>query len=102
VVIVAGSFEFEPNQRDEFLAGRLDGMRTSRAEAGCLEYTMSADPVEPNRAVLFERWADQASLDAHIAAMQTAPPPPPAEGAVRPKAATIMVYDVTGERPLGG
>ena len=29
---------------------------------------MSADPIDPGRIVLFERWADQASLDAHLAA----------------------------------
>jgi quinol monooxygenase YgiN len=99
VVIVAGAFEFDPDQRDEFLAGRLDGMRASRAEPGCLEYTMSADPLDPTRVVLFERWADQASLDTHLAAMQSAPPP--GQGGVAPKSLSITVYDVTGERPLG-
>jgi quinol monooxygenase YgiN len=99
VVIVGGSFELDPAQREEFLAGRLDGMRASRAEPGCLEYTMSADPLDPSRVVLFERWADQASLDTHLAAMQSAPPP--AQRGVAPKSATITVYDVSGERPLG-
>jgi quinol monooxygenase YgiN len=99
VVIVAGAFEFDPDQRDEFLAGRLDGMRASRAEPGCLEYTMSADPLDPTRVVLFERWADQASLDTHLAAMQSAPPP--GQAGVAPKSISITVYDVTGERPLG-
>ena len=100
MVIVAGAFEFDPAQREEFLAGRLDGIRESRAEPGCLEYTMSADPIDPSRVVLFERWADQASLDTHLAAMQSAPPP--SEPGVAPKSVTIKVYDVTGERPLGG
>jgi hypothetical protein len=35
MVIVAGSIELDPDQREAFLAGRLDGMRTSRAEPGC-------------------------------------------------------------------
>ena len=30
MVIVAGSFEIKPDERDEFLAGRLDSMRASR------------------------------------------------------------------------
>jgi quinol monooxygenase YgiN len=98
VVIVGGTFEIEPGRRDEFLAGRLDAMRASRAEAGCLEYTMSADPIDSGRVVLFERWADQASLDAHLAAMRTAPPPP--AGGVAPMSATVTVYDVSGARPL--
>jgi quinol monooxygenase YgiN len=75
MVIVAGSFEIKPDEREEFLAGRLESMRASRSEAGCLEYTMSADPIDAGRVVLFERWEDQASLDAHLAAMGNAPPP---------------------------
>jgi Antibiotic biosynthesis monooxygenase len=56
MVIVAGTLEVDPNQREAFLAGRMDGMRTSRAEP-CLEYTFSADPTDPGRVMLFERWA---------------------------------------------
>ena len=100
MVIVAGSFEIKPEEREEFLAGRLDSMRASRAESGCLEYTMSADPIDPGRVVLFERWADQASLDAHLAAMGNAPKP--TGRAVAPTSATVMLYEVSGERPLGG
>ena len=47
MVIVGGAFEVEPDQREEFLAGRHDAMRRSRAESGCLEYTLSADPSIP-------------------------------------------------------
>jgi quinol monooxygenase YgiN len=71
VVIVAGTFEVDPEQREAFLASRLDRMRTSRAQTGCLEYTFSA-----------------------------APPASPG-AAVVPNSASIVVYDVTGERPLG-
>jgi hypothetical protein len=90
----------EPDQRAEFLAGRHDSMRKSRAEPGCLEYTMSADPLDPGRVMLFERWADQASLDAHLSAMRDAPPSP--NPAPAPKSATVTVYDVSGERSLVG
>ena len=100
MVIVAGVFEVDPEQRDAFLAGKFDRMRTSRAEQGCLEYTFSADPLAPGRVVLYERWAGQADLDAHLAV----PPAPPAspDAEVVPKSVSIVVYDVAGERPLGG
>ena len=49
MVIVAGTIELDPDQREAFLAGRIDGMRTSRAEPGCLEYIFSADPTDPRR-----------------------------------------------------
>ena len=98
MVIVAGTIELDPDQREAFLAGRIDGMRTSRAERGCLEYTLSADPTDPGRVMLFERWARQEDLDAHLAAMRASPASPGT--AVTPKGASIFVYDVTGERPL--
>ncbi len=93
MIIVSGTFEVDPAQRDAFLAERHDRMRTSRAEAGCLEYTFSADPLEAGRVVLFERWEDQASLDAHLAG-------PPMDTAVAPISASIVIYDIAGERPL--
>jgi len=99
MVIVAGTLEVDPEHREAFLASRIAGMRTSRAEPGCLEYTLSADPTDPRRVLLFERWARQEDLDNHLAASRTRPAPPAT--AVAPKAASIFVYDVTGERPLG-
>jgi quinol monooxygenase YgiN len=100
VVIVAGNFEVDPEQRDAFLAGRFDRMRTSRAEPGCLEYTFSADPLDPGRVLLYERWARQEDLDAHLAI----PPAPPAspDSEVVPRTVSIVVYDIAGERPLRG
>lgn len=100
MVIVAGTFEVDPEQREAFLAGRIERMRTSRAERGCLEYTFSADPIDPGRVVLYERWASQEDLDAHLA-VPAAPPASPGTEVV-PKATSIVVYDVAGERPLGG
>jgi quinol monooxygenase YgiN len=93
VVIVCGRFELEPDQRDAFLAERLELMRSSRAEAGCLEYTFAADPLESDRVVLFERWESQAALDAHLAGVS-------AKTTVTPRSTSIMLYDVVGERPL--
>jgi len=99
VVIVGGIFEVDPAQREEFVASRHESMRKSRAEPGCLEYVVSADPIEPGRVILFERWADQASLDTHIAGIRQAPASP--QGGVAATSATITVYEVSGERPLG-
>ena len=73
-------------------------MRKSRAEPGCLEYTFSADPIDPSRVLLFERWASQATLDAHLSAMRAGPQIPGTE--VAPKAASVVIYDVARERSL--
>jgi quinol monooxygenase YgiN len=98
VVIVGGWFEVDPNERDAFLAQRVDSMRRSRAEGGCIEYVIAADPVEPGRAVLFERWESQAHLDAHLAGLRQTPKSD--TPSVTPTAVSIVVYDVTGERAL--
>jgi len=98
MVIVGGTFEVEPSQREQFIAGRLDMMRNSRMEDGCLEYTFAADPIEPGRVVLFERWASQAALDAHIAALRSGPRPSAPQ--VVPASSSIVIYDVASERPF--
>ena len=97
MLIVAGHFDVEPAQRDEFLAGRVDAIRSTRTEGGCLEYVMSADPVDPTRVMLFERWADQAAFDAHMAAIKTAPRP----SGPAPKGFSVAIYDIAGERSFG-
>jgi len=66
MVIVAGHFVVDPADQAAFVAGREEAMRLTRTEPGCLEYVMAADPVDPGRVVLYERWADQAALDAHM------------------------------------
>jgi quinol monooxygenase YgiN len=98
VVIVGGWFEVDPSERDAFVAGRVEAMVRSRAEKGCIEYVIAADPVDPGRAVLFERWESQADLDAHAAAARQAPKSD--APSVTPTAMSIRVYDVTGERSL--
>ena len=75
MVIVGGWFTVEPSEREAFIAGQAEAIRRSRAEQGCIEYVIAADPVEPGRAVLFERWASQADLDAHLAGLASAPWP---------------------------
>jgi quinol monooxygenase YgiN len=93
VIIVGGRFEVDPEQRDAFLTERHERMRTSRSEDGCLEYTYAADPLEPGRVVLFERWETQSALDAHLAAIS-------GTTTVTPRSESITLYDVAGERPL--
>jgi quinol monooxygenase YgiN len=93
VVIVGGSFEIDPDQRDAFIAERHEMMHTSRSEDGCLEYTFAADPLESGRVILFERWESQAALDAHLAAITATP-------SVTPRSVEVTVYDIAGERRL--
>ena len=98
MLIVAGSFEFAPGDRDEFLTQRTPAMVATRQELGCLEYVMSADPVDATRVVLFERWADQAAFDAHMVIVQSAERP---SGGPAPKGMSVEIYDIEGVRSFG-
>jgi quinol monooxygenase YgiN len=99
MVIVGGTFEFDPDTRDLFLASRTEMMRVSRAEPGCLEYTFAADPLDPGRVVLFERWTDQDALDSHLVIRRADTRSSSTD--VVPISSSIVIYDVSGERRLG-
>ena len=43
----------------------VEMVRASREENGCLDYTLARDLADPNVLVLFERWTDRGSLEAH-------------------------------------
>jgi len=96
VIIVGGTFEVDPEQRDQFLTERLDAMRASRAEKGCLQYAFSADPVEADRVLLFERWETQADLDAHLNRLRTGEP---AQHAAVARKASVVFYDAEVQPP---
>lgn len=95
MVIVGGTFEVQGRSREQFLAERFDLMRRSRAEHGCLEYTFSADPIEPHRVLLFERWESQSDLDAHLSGMGAGPKP--SSDDVTPTSISLAFYDATDQ-----
>lgn len=97
MLIVAGHFVVDPADQAAFVAGRADAVRTTREEEGCLEYAITADSVDPTRVVLYERWADQACFDAHMARIQANP----TTGGPRPTGFDVQIYDVGGVRAFG-
>lgn len=103
MLIVSGTFEVAPEDRDAFLRGREDAMRTSRAEAGCLDYVFAADPIESGRVILFEQWESEDALAAHIAAMRAARTAPVADAPapVKVLASAITKHVVASSDPLG-
>jgi quinol monooxygenase YgiN len=98
MIIVAGTFEVDPAERDAFLQSREEGMRRSRSEPGCIAYVFSADPVEPGRVVLFERWESKDALRDHLAAAQAAGPQP---SGVAMRSAEIQQYEISAVGPVG-
>jgi quinol monooxygenase YgiN len=98
LVIVAGTFTVDPARRAEFLEGRLESIGASREDRGCLEYTMSADAVDPGLVRLFEMWTSLANLQAHVQRVRSSPP---AEGGVPVLARDMKIYVGAEERAFG-
>ncbi|MFC7613699.1 putative quinol monooxygenase [Actinokineospora soli] len=63
-MIVAGSLRIAPGRRDEFVAASSPAVVQARATPGCLDFVVAADPVDPDRAVVFERWDSVDALKA--------------------------------------
>jgi quinol monooxygenase YgiN len=99
MLIIAGTFEVDPARRAEFIAGREAGMRESRAEAGCIDYVLSADPLEPGRVYLFERWESKEHLAPHLARMSA--PRPEEPDAVPVLSAELLQYEIAAVGPIG-
>jgi quinol monooxygenase YgiN len=99
MLIVAGTIDVDPAQRAQFLEGREQAILAARAEAGCIEYAMGADCVDPGRVRIFEKWEDKAALAAHLDGMRRTPPP--SSGGVTVLARDLMQYVIGEAGPLG-
>ncbi|WP_053755115.1 putative quinol monooxygenase [Streptomyces sp. MMG1533] len=66
-IIVAGWMDYEPADRDTMLRHLVEvGKLTRENEPGCLDYAMTADPVDERRIRVYERWVSQQALDEHF------------------------------------
>ncbi len=98
VVIVQGVFSVDPNERDRFVETSVEAMRSSRQEEGCLEYVIAADPLDPERVVLSERWESMEHLQQHLAQQRNAPRGVDARPV--PRSVEITLFEVATSRPL--
>ena len=92
MLIIAGHFDVDPAQRDEFIRDREEGTKRSRAEDGCLAYAFSADPLEPGRVLLFERWESKDALAAHIAGLRNDQQP---ASAIKVIGREVLQYEIS-------
>jgi quinol monooxygenase YgiN len=63
MVIVAGHITVDPEQRESYLAGCMSVVEEARRAAGCLDFAITADLLDPGRVNLFERWETQAAVE---------------------------------------
>ena len=63
MIIVSGSISVTPSRRDAFVAASLDAVVQARRAPGCLDFVVAADPIEPDRVNVYERWESDAELE---------------------------------------
>jgi quinol monooxygenase YgiN len=97
MLIVAGTGYVDPDRRDALLKTLAPAVRQVRTEPGCLDYVIAADPIQPDRVNIFERWESETHLNEHLAgSRQTAQPMPDVRNV------EVMRYEISGSGPLQG
>jgi len=64
VLIVAGHLIVDPADRDAQIQASAGAVRLARQAPGCLDFAVSADPVDPARVNVLERWERTEDLEA--------------------------------------
>ncbi len=62
MLVIAGYLVVDPDERDEYLAQSKAVMTAASAAPGCLDFSMTADALDPSRIRIFERWASKEQL----------------------------------------
>lgn len=63
MLIVAGYVMVDPNHRQSYLADCMDVVRQARTTSGCLDFSLTADLLDPGRINICERWEDQTAVE---------------------------------------
>lgn len=94
MLIVAGHLMVDPSQRESYLAECLSVVEQARRAAGCLDFSISADLVDPGRINVFERWESQADVETFRGSG------PSDEQSTAMLSAAVSEYDITDARTL--
>ncbi|MEN8656054.1 antibiotic biosynthesis monooxygenase family protein [Streptomyces sp. 21So2-11] len=79
MIIVSGKLYVDPATRGAYLNGFMSVVEQARAAPGCLDFVLSADPIEADRINVYERWES----DAELADFRGADPEPEQTAAIR-------------------
>jgi quinol monooxygenase YgiN len=94
MVIVAGQIFVNPAQRERYLADCVSVVEQARRAPGCLDFSITADLVDPGRINVFERWETQEAVHAFRG------DGPSEEQSAVMLAASVAEYDVADVRSL--
>lgn len=94
MVIVSGHLIVDPDARETYLDGCRTVVEMARAAAGCLDFAISADLLDPGRINIFERWESQAAVETFRGSGT------PNDRAAQIRSASVAEYDVDSARSL--
>lgn len=81
MIIIAGALYVRPSDRDRYLDRVADVTRQARATPGCLDFVQAADPLDPARINIYERWESDDRLEHFRATGEPGPDLPPLQNA---------------------
>ena len=93
-VIVAGHLVVDPDQRDDYLGGCRSVVELARATAGCIDFSITADLIDPGRVMVFEHWESRTAVEAFRG------DGPSADQRATVLSAAVSEYDVADGRTL--
>jgi quinol monooxygenase YgiN len=64
VIIVSGHLSMDAAARPAYLAGCVAVVEAARRTPGCLDFAVCADPLDPGRVVVIERWESVEAVEA--------------------------------------
>jgi quinol monooxygenase YgiN len=101
MLIIAGTLDVQPDQREKLLELAVALMKATHAEPGNHEYVFSADPLDPGRVRVFELWESEEALAPHMAQPHMAEFGK-ALSELTVTGSSIIKYTISGSGPLGG
>ncbi len=63
MLIIAGHLEVDEADRDGYVADCQTVVEQARAATGCIDFSITADSLEPGRVNIFERWESDEQLE---------------------------------------
>ena len=94
MVIVAGAVHVDPAARAAYLADCQELITQARGTAGCLDFHLTADPLEADRINVFEQWESVAAVEA----FRGSGPSGPQQEAIR--SATVWQHQIASSQQL--
>jgi quinol monooxygenase YgiN len=94
MIIVSGSLRVDPTDRAAYIEGCREVVVAARAAVGCLDFHLSADPLEPDRINVYEQWESVAAVEAFRGSG------PDADQAAVIRSAAVDEHEVASSRRL--